>query len=319
LSGRQILHSERSYKTILEGLLRDFLELFFPDEAARLDFDTLRFLGKEVFANVPEGEVREADVVARLETKDGEPELVLIHVEVQAEHRGDFPRRMFEYYAVLRLHYHLPVFPIVLYLQAGPHGRLAEYREELFGRELLSFHYHSVALARLPAEEYVGTSPLGAALSALMKKGRDRAALMASMLQRVATSGLNDALKYLLVNVIKTEFVLSGEDSERYRLLVSRKEFRAVQEVELTWADKLIEQGRLEGLEKGLEKGLEQGREAGVLEGKRKTLLRLISAKFGGIPEGVTARAEAMLGPELDSLLDRILTAATLRELGLDE
>jgi hypothetical protein len=58
-----------------------------------------------------------------------------------------------------------------------------------------------------------------------------------------------------LVNVIKTEFVLSGEDSERYRLLVSRKEFRAVQEVELTWADKLIEQGRPEGLEKGLEQG----------------------------------------------------------------
>jgi hypothetical protein len=39
--------------------------------------------------------------------------------EVQAEHRSDFARRMFEYYAVLRLHYRLPVFPIVLYLRSG--------------------------------------------------------------------------------------------------------------------------------------------------------------------------------------------------------
>jgi len=296
---------DQLFKTILEGLLRDFLELFFPEEAARLDFDTLSFLGKEVFANVPEGEVREADVVARLETKDGEPELVLIHVEVQAEHRGDFARRMFEYYAVLRLHYRLPVFPIVLYLRGGPHSKLAEYREDLFGQELLTFRYHSVALARLPAEEYVGTSPLGAALSALMslKIGRDRAALMASMLERVTGSGLNEALKHLLVNVIKTYFVLTGEDAERYGRLIERKEFRAVQEVELTWADKLVEKGREEGLE------------AGVIEGKRRTLVRQLSAKFGEVPEEITVRAEAMSESELDSVLDRLLTATTLDEL----
>jgi len=55
-----------------------------------------------------------------------------------------------------------------------------------------------------------------------------------------------------------------------------------VQEVELTWADRLLEKGR------------EEGREAGVIEGKRKTLLRQLSAKFGAIPEGVRARTEAM-------------------------
>jgi len=128
---------------------------------------------------------------------------------------------------------------------------------------------------------------------------------MASMLERVAASGVSEALKYLLVNVIKTYFVLSDEDHERYRRLLTRKEFRAVQEVELTWADRLLEKGR------------EEGREAGVIEGKRKTLLRQLSAKFGAIPEGVRARAEAMTESELDSVLDRILTATALSELGL--
>ena len=88
-----------------------------------------------------------------------------------------------------------------------------------------------------------------------------------------------------------------------------------MQEVELTWADKLIEKGREEGLEKGLEKG----REAGVIEGKRKAILRQLAAKFGTLPREITAKAEAMSEPELDSVLDRLLTATTLDELRLGD
>lgn len=298
---------DQLFKTILERLLRDFLELFFPDVAARLDFETLRFVDKEVFANVPEGEVREADIVARVKTRDGAPELVLVHVEVQARSESDFARRMYEYYALLRLHHGLPVFPIVLYLRGGPRSRTAEYREALFGQDILLFRYHSLALAWLSAEEYVGTSPLGAALSALMnrKRTRDRARLRLLMLDRVVRSELDDALKHLLVNVIESFFELSGEDGERYRRLVSRKEYRAVQKVELTWADKLIEKGRKEG------------RKAGVIEGKRETLLRQLSAKFGNLPREVAAKAEAMSAAELDSVLDRLLTARTWDDLNL--
>jgi predicted transposase/invertase (TIGR01784 family) len=167
---------DQLFKAVLETLLQGFLELFFPEVAARFDFETLQFADKEVFANVPEGVVREADVVARLATRNGEPEIVLVHVEVQASPESDFARRMFEYYALLRMHHHVPVFPVVLYLRGGPDTTIEEYREELFGHEQLRFRYRSVALARLSAEEYVGASPLGAALAALMRRSsaRDR-------------------------------------------------------------------------------------------------------------------------------------------------
>lgn len=195
------------------------------------------------------------------------------------------------------------MFPVALYLHRGPSSKVTEYREALFGQELLLFRYHSLALARLPAEEYVGASPLGAALSALMNRegNQDRARLRLSMLERVVRSELDEALKYLLVNVIETYFQLSGEDAERYRRLVSRKEYRAVQEVELTWADKLIEKGR----------------GVGVIEGKRETLLRLLAAKFGDLPREITTKAEAMSAAELDSVVDRLLTATTLDDLEL--
>jgi len=76
-----------------------------------------------------------------------------------------------------------------------------------------------------------------------------------------------------------------------------------VQEVELTWADKLIEKGR----------------EAGVIEGKRETFLRLLAAKFGDLPREIAAKAETMSAAELDSVVDRLLTATTLDELELGD
>jgi len=277
-----------------------FPGVVFSEVAARLDFETLRFIDKEVFANVPEGEVREADVVARLETREGEPEIILVHVEVQARWQTDFARRMFEYYALLRLHHRLPVFPIVLYLRGGPGSTVEEYQEELFGQEQLRFRYRSVALARLSAEEYVGASPLGAALAALMRPGktRDRLELRREMLSRVLESELDDALKYLLVNVIETYFRLSGEEVGRFRRLFSGKEYRKMQEVELTYFDELELKG--------------------VLKGKRETLLRQLTAKFGPLPEHTVSRIAATgSAAELDTYLDRVLTAKTLVEIGL--
>lgn len=295
---------DQLFKTVLEGLLQSFLELFFPEVAARLDFETLRFLDKEVFANVPEGDVREADVVARLQTREGEPEILLVHVEIQARSETEFARRMFEYYAVLRIHYRLPVLPIVLYLRGGPESTVAEYTEVLFGQEQLRFRFRSVALARLSAEEYVGASPLGAALSALMRRGTTgaRLKLRREMLGRVLESELDDALKYLLVNVIETYFRLSGEEAERFRRLISGKEYKKMQELELTYFDELELKGRL----------------AGVLEGKRETLLRQLTAKFGPLPEDAVAKIQAVSSAsELDSYLDRVLTAASLEEIEL--
>jgi hypothetical protein len=110
-----------------------------------------------------------------------------------------------------------------------------------------------------------------------------------------------------LVNVIETYFVLSGEDAERYRRLVSRKEYRAVQEVELTWADKLLEKGR------------EEGREAGVVEGKRETLSRLLAFKFGALSQPIAETIRSMSAAELDSILEHVLTATRLEELGLGD
>ena len=108
---------DQFFKDFFRAFFRDFLELFYPEISARLDFGTLRFLEKELFTDFPEGSLREADVVAELETKNGVEELVVVHSEAQLRWERNFGERMFQYYALLWLRYRKPISPIVVYLR----------------------------------------------------------------------------------------------------------------------------------------------------------------------------------------------------------
>jgi len=298
---------DQIFKGVLRRFFQDFLELFFPEFAARLDFESLEFPDKGLFKGFPDGVPREPDVVARVRTWEGSPELVVVHIEAQATTKPDFGRRMFEYYALLWLQFDAPVFPVVLYVKEGGRAGIenAIYRHELFGREVMRFQYASVALAQIAGEEYVEQGPLAAALAALMRWGRDldRLGLRIGLLGRVVASGLDEASMFLLVNLIETYLPVPEGARERYRRLVSRKEYRKVQEVELTWAEKLRQEGREEGL----------------VEGKRQTLKRQLAAKFGALPNRVEASIDALASAEeLDGYLDRVLTAGSLEKLGLE-
>ncbi|MCS6860322.1 MAG: DUF4351 domain-containing protein [Abditibacteriales bacterium] len=91
--------------------------------------------------------MREADVVVEVKTLHGESELLLIHVEIEAERRKDFAARMFRYDALLWLRHRLPIFPIVVYLTSGAGGLTQEeYRADIFGREVVRFRYECIGL-----------------------------------------------------------------------------------------------------------------------------------------------------------------------------
>jgi hypothetical protein len=255
------------------------------------------------------------DFVARVKTREGKPEIVMVHVEAQTRTNPGFGRRMFEYYALLWLATDLPVLPVALFVRkrAREGNETAVYRHELFEDEVMRFQYRSVALARIEGEEYVERGPLAAGLSAFMRFRRDadRLELRARLLLRIVTSDLDDEAQFLLGNLIETRLPVPEAELDRYRRLVSRKEYRKVQDVELTWADKV----RLEGVKEGRREGLQEG----LLRGKRETLKRLLASRFGPLSVRAESRIDALASvEELDSCFDRGLTAGSLAELGLD-
>jgi hypothetical protein len=180
----------------------------------------------------------------------------------------------------------------------------------LFAKREGGIGHRCIALARFSAREYVEASPLAAAMSALMRRGRssEELELRARMLRQVFGSDLDQRRKYLLVNMIETYFELSPEEEESFRRLIARKEYREVQSTKLTWGDKLILEGR--------ERGREEGREEGIVQGKRDALKRLLTTRFGPLPKEVEASVDrASSVEELDRYLDRVLVASSLRDV----
>ncbi|MEP7120586.1 MAG: hypothetical protein ABJE95_06745 [Byssovorax sp.] len=92
--------------------------------------------------------------------------------------------------------------------------------------------------------------------------------------------------------------------------LVASEVGKDVEEVIVTTADILREQGRTKGRSEGRSEGLSEG-----LKGQRVMLLKLLSQRFGELPEVTVARVNAAGPLELEAWFDRGLTAATLDEV----
>jgi len=96
-------------------------------------------------------------------------------------------------------------------------------------------------------------------------------------------------------------------------MLLRQSENLEVQEMMMTWAERIEAKGREEGRREGREEGLAEGRK-GVYE----LVLRLLRQRFGRVPASIKCRIEAITSvQELTRLAERVLKVDSLEELGL--
>lgn len=298
---------DQLWKQVLQAFFPDFVRLFDATTAAGLDLSSVEFRDSEAFTDIPHGERRIADLVAQVRTVAGDPELVLVHVEIQRVRQADFSQRMWQYYALLRQREGLPVIPIALVLYPAREGvGVEEYVEAVLGRTYLTFRFVQVSLPVLPAQEYVtAQTPLGAGLASVMRPPtEDRAARVAlhlACLRRIRAAQeagvLDEARTFLLVNMIATYLPLSEEERTALRQTLAEQGDPTMEATELTWADQVRLQGRQEGRQEGLREGVRE----------------LVRSRFGSVPPSLEAALLALAGEEaLKAFLHR---AATVREL----
>jgi len=276
---------DQLFKQLLQAFFPEFLRLFDPETAAALDLGTVSFRDTEAFTDIPHGERRLADLVAQVATKDGTDELILVHVEIQREREVTFPQRMWQYYRLLRQRENLPVIPIALVLYPGREGITQElYEETALGRSILTFRYLQISLPRLEAMDFVrADSVLGAGLASAMHTPAERAAqigLHLASLRRVHQARLageiDDARAFLLVNLIATYLPLSAREREELRVQLQQEGDPAMEATELTWADQIYLEGRVQGIRKAIELQARArfGRVAPELEAKLAAMTR---------------------------------------------
>jgi hypothetical protein len=286
---------DRIFKEFLERFLSDFMRIFFPTEAARLDFSTTNFLRQELVITLPGQVLRITDVVAEVKTLDGEPETIIVHLEVEANKPKPVPQRMFDYYALLRILRKTRVLPLALILKRGVGGlKWRLYKEELFGRKLIQFRYGQVGLRDLYSADYLAMDdPVAATLAALMKPGeQSNAEVKLQALQTVIDSNLTDSDKVFLINVVETYL-------PKVEVFDAREEvMQGLQTAELSWGEKLVAQG--------------------LLEGMRKSVLLLLTSKFGELPSSFVNQLNTITDRELlSAIMIQVLTVQSLNEIKL--
>jgi hypothetical protein len=127
---------DNPWKSVIEAYFRDFLRFFFPAIEADIDWSKpIVFLDKELQKVVRDGEIpkRYADKLVQVYRLNGEPALVICHIEVQGQWEGNFEARMYSYNYRLRDRYDCPVVSLAILADESDTWRPQQVQDELWG------------------------------------------------------------------------------------------------------------------------------------------------------------------------------------------
>lgn len=297
---------DQFFKKLLTRFFDDFVRIVAPELAADLRLDQVTFLDSEGFTDFRDGSRRLLDLVAQVETLGGEPEIVLVHVEIEARARKTMEVRMWRYAMQLRLRHGRPVIPIVLYLRGGPPGVSARTVEERFGELFLgSFGYLAFGLSGSDARRFLERpEPLAWGLAALMLRGNFAPVQKKlTSLHRIAgEEALDDVGRLLLMECVETYVQLNDAEEREYQALLSEEVNREVATMEMTWSERLRQEGRQEG----------------ELRGMQTLLLDLLRQRFETVQPETERRVRSIdTAEELSRLAGEVFSGGNPPELGL--
>jgi hypothetical protein len=212
----------------------------------------------------------------------------LIHIDTQSSAQSWFPRRMFEYFAILHIEQGLAVYPIALFTYTSPKRPEPDRYQVVFpDMTPLDFCYRVIQLNRLNWRDFIrNPNPVAAALMTRMNIApKDRPRVKLECVRLIATLKLSPAKSSLIRRFVDSYLHLSEGEVRQYNLQVKTlkaPERKAVMEVMNEW--------EAIGEKRGRELGQELGRRLGRLE----VLLEDLSDRFSRIPKKLRGRLEAL-------------------------
>jgi hypothetical protein len=124
------------WKDILEAYFQDFIQFFFPQIHAQIDWSRgYDFLDQELRQVVRDAELgkRLADKLVKVWKLSGEETWVLVHIEIQNQEESRFGERIFVYYYRLRDKYDLPIVSLAILGDERETWRPQPFQTELWG------------------------------------------------------------------------------------------------------------------------------------------------------------------------------------------
>ena len=149
--GNDRADQDSPWKLILRQYFKEAIEFFFPNIAEQINWEIpVEFLDKEFQQLTPSSEIgkRLADQLIKAYQKGGQPIILLIHLEVQAEPEDLFAERIFTYLIRIFDSFHQAPISLAILCDSDPKWRPNQYKFITSGSSL-QFNFTSVKLLDL--------------------------------------------------------------------------------------------------------------------------------------------------------------------------
>lgn len=283
---------DEAWKYAMRAFFREGLQLLFPAVHDAIDWEhPVEFVETEFYRLAPGARSQRrqsADVVAKVRFLDGAERFVFIHIEIQAQHDPNFPRRMFVYHYHIYDAYDYPeVVSLAILADANPRWRPSSFGYENVGSSL-QFRFTSVKLLDFDEQSLEQLdNPFALVVQAHLRalKARGEPNLVFSekvaLIRKLRERGYTQEQIVHLYKVVDYLMTLSPELEKLVRQVV--RKFQREREWPLTSLEEIaieegarkgVQQGFQQGIQQGIQQGLQQGRREGIVQAALKTLQR---------------------------------------------
>jgi hypothetical protein len=274
------------HKETLTLFLKEYFELFFPDLVDKINFETARFLDKELNALFEEAGTKQprkdrqriADALILVEVlADMAEEQILIYWEHHGDKPREIQRRAFHCFCGVFFKFKKPVFPIVMFTDPAKWRKPVEKicKIEIFGRPVNEFAYQQIKLKYIPAEKFekkAAENPLAAAYPPLTDyPKKDRPLIKAKAFKGIAAVE-EGPRRSVLYSLIDHSLPLEPDEEKAFR--------KIIQENPIFQEAKMLQSIEEVGIEKGMDIGIEKGMDIGIEKGMETAAINLLRSQW---------------------------------------
>jgi hypothetical protein len=306
------------WKEAIDQLFADFLLFFFPHAHAQVDWSQPHvFLEQELRRIVPESlaDPLVVDKLARVTRRDGAPDWIFIHLEVQGSAQQEFARRMFVYNYRLFDRFQVPIASLAVLADDRKSWRPDQFNCESLGCKV-SMHFPVAKLLDWSGSESRledSQNPFAVVTLAHLstRQTRDDAAARKQakwqLIKRLYQRGWGTQQVLALFKVIDWMMRLPKELDQELRQDLYEWEGK-MSKPYVTSFERLA---REEGIQRGMQQGVQQGRR----EAKTDMLVRLMTRRFGSPPSWAMSRVEAASEVELDAWIEALVVEDSIESV----
>lgn len=238
---------------------------------------------------------------------------MLVHIEFQSGNDPKMQERLLEYNTLASREYdYLPVCSCVIYLKRDGDIPQSPFIRVLPNRkEVVRFHYTSIELYNIPADELLDTGLVGLLPLLPLTKDGTRHEVVDKMITSLVSTERTELLWFAYALASK---VFKADLSWLRRRFAVFNDFLR----ETPVYQEVFEEGLEKGLSQGFEKGRQEGREEVLqeaLQRQREALLDIVRERFPKIVRPVSKLIEAIEDPAIMlRLIVKMSTVQTAEE-----